>query len=244
MVDRSTISGGWISIMEAGLADNLIESVIDHLHRQIFVTHALAQGDRINEREISRTLNISRAPVREAFRALEQQGIITSVKYKGWAVTEFNEERAAEVNKIRTLLEGFLFETAIRLDCYSDEDLAEAERLNEEMALLDVSASAADQDDQLYLKEMEFHLSLYGIAKDHCELARKLLHDLAYQIRLSLTFTDNLHKRNFLAYSVRVHRLVLKYLKEKNLGGIREMMERRLDKNKKIDDLLRESGLS
>lgn len=229
--------------MEAVIADNLIESVIDYLHRQIFETHTLAQGDRINEREISRTLNISRAPVREAFRTLEQQGIVTSVKYKGWAVTAFNDERAAEINKIRTLLEGFLFETAIQLGCYTNEDLLEAERLNEEMAALDAAGNAAEQNDQLYLKEMEFHLSLYGIAKEHCELARKLLHDLAYQIRLSLTYTDNLHKRNFLGYSVQVHRLMLKYLKEKNLVGIREMMTRRLDKNKKIDDLLKESGL-
>jgi len=217
--------------------ESLIENVVSYIRRQIFETKTLTPGDRINERELSRILNISRAPIREAFRELEEQGFITSIKYKGWFVPNFTDEEAVEINSVRTFLEGYLFETAMLVGCYTEEDLLPAKLLNEELALLE----AAEDSEKVYHfleKEMEFHLSLYSIAKNHCVLTRKLLENLSYQIRLSLSYTDNLHMHNFMKYSVQVHRLMIKYLSEKNRKAFQEIISKRLDKSKNIQNIL------
>ena len=221
-----------------GVSEDLIRIVIDHIRQQIFESKTLTPGDKVSERELSRVLNISRAPVREALRELEEQGFITSVKYRGWYVPDFTEEEAIEINSIRTLLELFLFETAIRTNCYCNEDLTEAERLNEELEALEQQEDGPGKVYRFLEKELEFHLSLYAIAKEHCVLAQKLLRNISYQIRLSLSYTDNLHRQGFMEYSIRVHKLMIQYLKERDFESFRRMLSRRLDRNKDIRGLL------
>ena len=51
-----------------------------HLHavamlRNMIITGALAPGDRLNERELCESLNVSRTPVREAIKTLAQDGL-------------------------------------------------------------------------------------------------------------------------------------------------------------------------
>ena len=216
------------------MSDDLIRVVIDYIRQQIFENKTLTPGDKVSERELSRALNISRAPVREALRELEEQGFIVSIKYRGWYVPDFSEKEAVEINSIRTLLEVFLFETAIRTNCYRDEDLRQAELLNEELQALEKEEDGPGKVYHFLEKELEFHLSLYAIAKDHCVLAQKLLKNISYQIRLSLSYTDNLHRQGFMEYSTRVHKSMIHYLKERDFDSLRQMLLRRLDRNKDI----------
>ena len=217
-----------------GISEDLIRVVIEHIRQQIFESKTLTPGDKVSERELARVLNISRAPVREALRELEEQGFITSVKYRGWYVPDFTEEEAVEINSIRTLLELYLFEMAIRTNCYTDEDLSVAESLNDELEMLEREEEGPGKAYRFLEKELEFHLSLYAIAKEHCVLAQRLLRNISYQIRLSLSYTDNLHRQGFMEYSIRVHKLMIRYLKERDFESFRQMLTRRLDKHKDI----------
>ena len=70
--------------------DDLKETIISYVRKQIFEDRTLSLGSRLNEREIARDLNISRAPIREAFKELEAQGSIVSIKYKGWLFISCN----------------------------------------------------------------------------------------------------------------------------------------------------------
>lgn len=216
------------------VSGSLTRTVIDHIRRQIFESKTLTPGDQVSERELARTLNISRAPVREALRELEEQGFITSVKYRGWYVSNFSEEEALEINSIRTLLETYLFEAAIRTGCYDDEDLSLAESLNGELEAIEREEDGPGKVCRFLEKELEFHLSLYAIAKNHCVLAQKLLKNISYQIRLSLSYTDNLHRQGFMEYSIRVHERMIRCLKERDFESFRGILLRRLDKDKDI----------
>ena len=91
----------------------LKESVVEYLREQIFKKRALTSGDRIHERELSRLLGVSRAPIREALKELEEQGLVVSEKYRGWFVANFHEEEFFEINKLRSLLEYSLLETVL-----------------------------------------------------------------------------------------------------------------------------------
>ena len=95
------------------LQGKLKDTVIRHIREQVFEKKSLHCGDQINERELSRTLGVSRSPVREALNELEEQGLIYSIRYKGWFVSTFREEDFFEINKLRVLLEHTLLESVI-----------------------------------------------------------------------------------------------------------------------------------
>lgn len=67
-----------------GLADQIAE----HVQRQI-VSGVLKAGDRIAEARITRELNVSRGPVREALRVLSRRHLVDLLPRKGARVSEF-----------------------------------------------------------------------------------------------------------------------------------------------------------
>ena len=66
----------------------------------------LLPGQRISENDICNELEISRTPVREAFRQLELEGLIQIIPNKGAYVTGITEKDVKDIYMIRSLLEG------------------------------------------------------------------------------------------------------------------------------------------
>ncbi len=62
-------------------------------------------GERIVEDDLSKRLGISRGPIREALRQLEQEGLVEYRQNKGCVVRELRVEDAAEIFIIRSALE-------------------------------------------------------------------------------------------------------------------------------------------
>ena len=54
-------------------------------------------GDRVNEFELSEEMGISRGPIREALRQLEQEGLVTYVPNKGCSVAKLTVEDMYEM---------------------------------------------------------------------------------------------------------------------------------------------------
>src|SRR3954447_13155264 len=76
----------------------------DILKRQLLAGE-LAPGERVNEVVMAARLGISRGPLREAIRNLEQEGLLVSAPHRGTYVRELNEEEAAELQEVRLALE-------------------------------------------------------------------------------------------------------------------------------------------
>src|SRR5712675_87529 len=62
-------------------------------------------GDRLNESQIARELNISRIPVREALSQLQEQGLVQNRERRGMFVTNIGPEEVLQLSSLRTLLE-------------------------------------------------------------------------------------------------------------------------------------------
>ena len=58
------------------------ENVVQYLRSKI-ITGELAVGQKLNELELSCLLSISRPPLREAYRILENEYVIVSIPRKG-----------------------------------------------------------------------------------------------------------------------------------------------------------------
>src|SRR6195952_1742503 len=62
-------------------------------------------GDRLNESQIARELNISRIPVREALSQLQEQGLVQNRERRGMFVTNIGQEEVQQIASLRFILE-------------------------------------------------------------------------------------------------------------------------------------------
>ena len=91
-------------IQETFVRKTLREQMADILRSRI-LRMEIAPGERIIEEEISRQYQVSRGPVREALRQLEEEGIITYIPHKGCVVKTLSHRDMQEVYMIRSTLE-------------------------------------------------------------------------------------------------------------------------------------------
>ena len=126
--------------------------------RQAIVSGAIKPGERINEAEIARQMQISRAPIREAIRQLEQDGLLVSVPRRGTFVVTLSREDVEEVYTLRADIESLAIRRALpRLD---PEKLAMLESLVAEMQ----AAAEADDLPRLVEADIRFHRTLIKAA--------------------------------------------------------------------------------
>ena len=72
---------------------------------------AIRPGDRLREAALAEELGLSRTPVREAMRRLEQDGLVEHVPHKGATVRALDPQQVTELYLVREVLDG----TAARL---------------------------------------------------------------------------------------------------------------------------------
>lgn len=117
----------------------------------------LLPGQRLREIEIADRLGISRTPVREAIRQLENDGLIVHLPRQGATVRALDYAEIMELYDMRTVLEG----TAARLAARSasDVELAELRAINRDLERTGHGRDAFELNRQ-------FHLTLLDAARN------------------------------------------------------------------------------
>jgi DNA-binding GntR family transcriptional regulator len=95
------------------IARVLLASEAATVLRQAILQGHLAQGERVNEVRLSESLGISRGPLREALRRLEQDGLVTSLPHRGASIVRVSPQDVMDVLSVRKLLEPHAIATAI-----------------------------------------------------------------------------------------------------------------------------------
>lgn len=84
--------------------------------RDAILNGQLKPGDRLREITISKEMGVSRGPIREAIRTLEQEGLLLSSPYKETVVAEFSKAEVIEVLiPIRLSIELFAIRSGLSL---------------------------------------------------------------------------------------------------------------------------------
>jgi DNA-binding GntR family transcriptional regulator len=68
----------------------------------------LPAGSKLNEATVADLLGVSRGPVREAFRALEESGLVRLEKNRGVYVRQISVDEADEIYELRAVLDEFV----------------------------------------------------------------------------------------------------------------------------------------
>lgn len=95
-------------MLEPILAPDLVDHVTSRL-REAILKGALAPGERLVEEQLAAQLDVSRAPVREALRMLEYDGLVTALGRRGRFVSVLSARDAWEVYTLREHLEAMAF---------------------------------------------------------------------------------------------------------------------------------------
>jgi len=114
-------------------AGNRSLSVMDQI-REAILDGSVSAGERINEVRISKTLDVSRTPVRAALQALAGEGLLDYAPNRGFTVREFPLDAIVDAYEIRASLEGVAARFA-----------AERGLSAEERAIVEQSLVAGDQ---------------------------------------------------------------------------------------------------
>ena len=75
---------------------SLKDRVYQNIKYQIIIG-TLKPGTRLPEEELSKIMNISRAPIREAFNRLEKEGFVTIIPRKGAAVSKITARSIEDI---------------------------------------------------------------------------------------------------------------------------------------------------
>ena len=78
----------------------LSRRIVEQLKR-VIIAGELSAGDRVLETDLAELLGVSRGPVREAFRQLEQEGLLVSYPHRGTFVASVPEDEIEEVYALR-----------------------------------------------------------------------------------------------------------------------------------------------
>ena len=100
-------------------------SVVEHLRDDI-ITSELAAGQKLNEIELSSQLGISRAPLREAFRILEEGHLVDSVPRRGCYVSDVSLEDFEGLYQARRMVECYSIDLIKEKKITAFPDIAQA----------------------------------------------------------------------------------------------------------------------
>lgn len=128
------------------------KSFLETLREKIISNH-FHPGEHLVERDIAAAHGVSRTLVRDAFKQLENDGLVRSVPNKGVFITSLTVEEIHEIYETRSILEAYASRLAIRrltaeqvqrieflittaADCVARNDYQEAHRHDQELHYL------------------------------------------------------------------------------------------------------------
>ena len=131
-----------------------LASVVYHQIQEMILSNKILPGEHINENHLSQVLRVSRAPIREACRQLEKDGLVEFRVKQGPFVRDVEIEEVLELYDIRTVLEALAAEKAA--ERAQDKDFDELEKL-----IQDMSKHLSFQDMEAYLKSsIDYHYAI------------------------------------------------------------------------------------
>jgi phosphonate utilization transcriptional regulator len=133
------------------LRNHSLTTLVQHELERWIIEGKLPAGTKLNEADIAAELRVSRGPVREAFRALDQSGLVRTEKNRGVFVRQVSLEEAHEIYEVRAALDELIGRLATRRI-----QPAQLARLKDIVKKMHVAARALDSV-SYYPLNIEFH---------------------------------------------------------------------------------------
>src|SRR5699024_681020 len=175
--------------------------VYENIKRAI-ISGEIEPGTRLTEASVSKQLEVSSTPVREAFRRLESERLVHIIPYRGAVVQEFSLKEVEEVYACRRALEVL----AIQLATEHMDD----EGLDQLHTLIREAKNAQDITEHVKVNKDIHDIILAYAQNETLEILLTQLQDVIYHNQSRTTFSTvrkreiyDEHKRMVLAIEAR-----------------------------------------
>ena len=128
--------------------------------RQMLVEGAIAPGAKLNERELSELLQVSRTPLREAIKMLASEGLVELLPHRGAIAVALDEQAVRDTFEVMGGLEALSGELAAQR--ITDEELAEIRAMHYEM----LAAYTRRDLSNYYRLNAQIHRAINAAAKN------------------------------------------------------------------------------
>lgn len=108
-----------------------IPQKIARILRDAIIQGKFKPGERLIQDELSKSLGVSRMPIREAFKQLESEGYVTLEPHKGAVVKEFTFQELEEIYLLRSKLEPLAVKESLK--SIDDKTISQMEEYHEQM---------------------------------------------------------------------------------------------------------------
>ncbi len=193
------------------LSKNLpLNQIIYEGLRKAIISGVIPMGERINEKSYAKALNVSRTPLREALRRIQDEGIVEYIPNYGIVVSTFDAKDVREIYQIRVTLDILAATNAMNLMT------KEKEAKMEELLSRTEEAQARGEIRKVIELSKEFNTMVYKFAEmPRLGMIQNRLRDYLIRFRdISLT-ADQRRERALLE-----HRLIFRCLKN---GDVEQM---------------------
>lgn len=137
---------------------NSLPALVQAEIEQLILQGELAIGQRINESDLASRFGMSRGPIREALRALEESRLVRSEKNRGVFVREVSVDEADEIYDVREALDQLIGQRVAELA--TPEQLRELQAVAAEMD----RATGAQDIKSYHALNLQFHDMLVDFA--------------------------------------------------------------------------------
>ena len=167
-----------IALLQTSSLVNVVHAELE----KMILSGRLASGEKLTELTIATKLGISRGPLREAFRLLEEAGLVRITKNRGVFVRDIPVEEAIEIFDLRAAMDELV-----------GRKLAQnitPVQIMEIRGMVDSMEKAVKEKDayHYHLLNLKFHDRLVELAGNNklAEIYRKLIKELSLFRRLNL----------------------------------------------------------
>lgn len=179
-------------------------------------------NSKLTEQVICKKYNVSRTPVREAFRQLEADGLIENVPNRGAYVTALSKRDISDLFDLRSLFEVQAIEWAIKRMTSDDIDA-----LRETVEFMEFYTLRGDIEKVLMFNS-QFHSILYQGTKDR--MIQKTLS--TYQTYLKHSAPAKTYTGDYLKIILEEHKAIFDAVESKNPAAGRKAMEYHMEQSK------------
>jgi DNA-binding GntR family transcriptional regulator len=190
---------------------SLAEEIRVHLREQI-LSGELKSGERLTEQGVAKTMGTSPGPVREAFAALSQEGLLISLPHRGSFVSSSSEAETRIAYDIRALIEPYAAEVAIQRATEESEAVMA-------QALAGMRAAADAHDLAMHSKyDLQFHGVFYDLADS--ELLKTIWVGISSKIQQFMLlaapqYVPDLHE------TAEQHAVILELFRKRDVEGLK-----------------------
>ena len=191
---------------EGQINENTLTNEIADIVRERILKGEYQIGEKIKESSIAQELNVSRTPIREAFKTLEEEGLLDYLPNRGCYAKGFTKRDVSDIYTVREALE----EIAMTWACERITD-EEIDKLEEQCELMDFYTKKRDVQKILTMNS-SFHDIIYNSTGSRF-LAQVLR---SYKGYLDQTRKSVFYREEFLDSILEEHKAIFEAVKSRD----------------------------